>query len=175
MHVPAGERKQTGCAKENKFYSQKTFDETYYMITHSTHEMTEVLVLQSTLYISIINNHLPFPRLSVELLHTPNHIHWCAPGLVWLLHKNSGRFEPLGEGTDLMLEMFPSLLQCFGPHLICPLTSLRSVKDDTRSGTKDIFHQAYSKIQQKLFYRQACFSHQNGKVDDILYLICFFF
>ena len=145
------------------------------MITHSTHEMTEVLVLQSTLYISIINNHLPFPRLSVELLHTPNHIHWCAPGLVWLLHKNSGHFEPLGEGTDLMLEMFPSLLQCFGPHLICPLTSLRSVKDDTRSGTKDIFHQAYSKIQQKLFYGQACFSRQNGKVDDVLYLICFFF
>ena len=92
MHVPAGERKQTGRAKENKFYSQKTFDETYYMITHSNHEMTEVSVLQSTLYISIINNHLPFPRLSVEILHTPNHIHWCAPGLVWLLHKNSGRF-----------------------------------------------------------------------------------
>ena len=102
------------------------------MITHFTHEITEVLVLQSTLYISIINNHLPFPRLSVELLHTPNHIHWCAPGLVWLLHKNSGRFEPLGEGTDLMLEMFPPLLQCFGPDLIPPLTSLRSVKDDTR-------------------------------------------
>ena len=79
MHVRAGERKQTGRAKENKFYSQKTFDETYYMITHSTHEMTEVLVLQSTLYISIINNLLPFPHLSFELLHTPHHIHWCAP------------------------------------------------------------------------------------------------
>ena len=47
MHVLAGERKQTG-AKENKFYLQKTFDETYYMITHFTHEITEVLVLQST-------------------------------------------------------------------------------------------------------------------------------
>ena len=45
----------------------------------------------------------------------------------------------------------------------------------TWSGTKDIFHQPYSKIQHKLFYGQACFSHQNGKVDDILYLICFFF
>ena len=79
MHVPAGERKQTGCAKENKLYSQKTFNETYHMITHSTHEMTEVLVLQSILYISIINNLLPFPHLSFELLHTPHHIHWCAP------------------------------------------------------------------------------------------------
>ena len=79
MLIPAGERKQAGRAKENKLYSQKTFDETYYMITHSTHEMTEVLVLQSTLYISIINNQLPFPRLSFGLLHTPNHIHRCAP------------------------------------------------------------------------------------------------
>ena len=50
MHLPAGERKQTGRAKENKFYSKKTFDETYYMITHSTHEMTEVLVLVPVLY-----------------------------------------------------------------------------------------------------------------------------
>ena len=34
-----------------------------------------------------------------------------------------------------MLEKFPSLLQCFGPDLIPPLTSLtslRSVKGDTR-------------------------------------------
>ena len=75
MHVPAGERKQTGRAKENKFHSQKTFDEIYYMITHFTHEMTEVLVLQSTLYISIINNHLPFPHLSFEFLHPLHHIH----------------------------------------------------------------------------------------------------
>ena len=79
MHVRADERRQTGRAKENKFYSQKTFDKTYYMITHFTHEMTEVLVLQSTLYISIINNHLPFPHLSFEFLHPPLRIHWCAP------------------------------------------------------------------------------------------------
>ena len=31
-----------------------------------------------------------------------------------------------------MLEKFPSLLQCFGPDLIPPLTSFRSVKGDTR-------------------------------------------
>ena len=58
MHVPAGERKQTGRAKENKFYSKKTFDETYYMITHSTHEMTEVLVLVPVLYQYQSNNEM---------------------------------------------------------------------------------------------------------------------
>ena len=51
---------------------------------------------------------------------------------VWLLHKNFCHFEPLSEGANSILEKFPSLLQCFGPDLIPPLTSLRSVKGDTR-------------------------------------------
>ena len=38
----------------------------------------------------------------------------------------------LSEGANSILGMFPPLLQCFGPDLIPPLTSLRSVKDDTR-------------------------------------------
>ena len=129
-----------------------------------------------------------------------------------MLHKNFCHFEPLSEGANSILEKFPSLLQCFGPDLIPPLTSLRSVKGDTRrtgnadedvetkrellgkkvnkekpqlilkrsetptrNETTGIFHQAYSKIQYKLFYGHACFSHQNGEVDGILYLMFLFF
>ena len=56
-----------------------------------------------------------------------------------------------------------------------PQLILKRSETPTRSGTTGIFHQAYSNIQHKPFYGQARFSHQNGKVGNILYSMCSFF
>ena len=44
------------------------------MITHSTYEMTEVLVLQSTLYISIMANHLEILGTSYRVYTTSTRV-----------------------------------------------------------------------------------------------------
>ena len=78
MHVPAGERKQTGRAKETNLYSQGK-----YLIKLISRSIILPLRLQKAWFykapfsISIMTNHLRFLRLSFELLHTPYHIHWC--------------------------------------------------------------------------------------------------
>ena len=42
MHIPADERRQIGRAKETNLIilTGKTFDNTYFMITHFTHEIS---------------------------------------------------------------------------------------------------------------------------------------
>ena len=65
MHVPAGERKQTGRAKENNLYSQGKHLITYFMINYFTHEITEGLVLQSTLFHQSHDQPLTFSSLVV--------------------------------------------------------------------------------------------------------------
>ena len=102
------------------------------MINYFTLEITEGLVLQSTLFHQYHDKLLTFSSLVVFNFYTLHIIFTGVSWPPWLLHKNFCHFEPLSEGANSILEKFPSLLQCFGPDLIPPLTSLRSVKGDTR-------------------------------------------